>query len=116
METGDQVRQMRLDAGISLAELARIVDVHPSHIARTEAGRAKPSLEVLTAIGIALGADFSLRFFPGSGPQLHDRFQALMVEALIRELDSRWQVELEVPIWDPARGVIDVVLTDRLGP
>ncbi len=38
-----------------------------------------------------------------------------MVEALLRSLDTRWQVDLEVPITQPARGVIDIVLTDRLG-
>ena len=114
VETGEQVRQMRLDAGVSLAELARVVNVHPSHIARIESATTKPSVEVLTAIGVALGADLSLRYFPGSGPRLHDRFQSAMVESLLRALDPRWGVELEVPITQPSRGVIDVVLTDRL--
>ncbi|MDO8484474.1 MAG: helix-turn-helix transcriptional regulator [Candidatus Limnocylindrales bacterium] len=113
VETGEQIRRMRLDAGVTLTELARIVDVHRSHIARIESATARPSLEVLTAIGVALGADMSLRYFPGSGPRLHDRFQAAMIEAFLRELDPRWLVELEVPVIQPARGVIDVVLTDR---
>lgn len=116
VDTGDQLRRMRLDAGVTLAEVARIVDVHRSHVARIESGLARPSLEVLTAIGIALGADLSLRYFPGAGPRLHDRFQAVMVEAFLRELDPRWLVELEVPISQPSQGVIDIVLTDRHGP
>jgi transcriptional regulator with XRE-family HTH domain len=106
---------MRLDAGVSLAELGRIVGVHPSHIARIESAQTRPSVEVLTAIGIALGADLSVRYFPGSGPRIRDRFQAAMVEELLRRLDTRWSVELEVPIRRPSRGVIDVVLTDRIG-
>lgn len=114
--TGEQVREMRLDAGASLAELGRMVGVHPSHIARIESGRARPSVEVLTAIGIALGADLSVRYFPGSGPRIRDRFQPAMVEELIRRLDARWSVELEVPITRPSRGAIDMVLTDRSGP
>lgn len=105
---------MRLEAGVTLTELALLVDVHRSHIARIEAGNARPSLEVLTAIGVALGADLSLRYFPGSGPRLHDRFQAAMVEAFLRVLDPRWAVELEVPVSHPSRGVIDIVLRDRL--
>jgi transcriptional regulator with XRE-family HTH domain len=113
VDTGEQIRQMRLDAGLTLAELARVVGVHPSHIARIESATARPSVEVLTAIGVALGADLSLRYFPGSGPRLRDRFQAPMVEALLRTLHPRWTVELEVPITQPSRGVIDVVLTDR---
>jgi hypothetical protein len=36
-----------------------------------------------------------------------------MVEAVIRALDARWSPALEVPIRQPSRGVIDVVLTDR---
>lgn len=113
LETGEQIRRMRLDAGVTLTELARMVEVHRSHIARIESANARPSLEVLTAIGIALGADMSVRYFPGSGPRLHDRFQAAMVETFLRELDARWLVDLEVPVVQPSRGVIDVVLTDR---
>jgi hypothetical protein len=55
----------------------------------------------------------SVRYFPGSGPRLHDRFQAAMVEAFLQALDTRWLVELEVPINQPSRGVIDIVLIDR---
>jgi hypothetical protein len=73
-------------------------------------------MEVLIAIGVALGADLGIRYFPGSGPRIRDRFQALMVEALIRSLDPRWRVRLEVPITKPARGVIDVVLHDATLP
>ena len=65
--------------------------------------------------GVALGADLNLRYFPGSGPRLHDRFQAPMTETLLRALDPRWQVDLEVPILRPARGLIDLVLADMSG-
>ncbi len=115
VEIGEHIHRMRLDAGVTLTELARVVDVHRSHIARIESATARPSLEVLTAIGVALGADLGLRYFPGSGPRLHDRFQAAMVEAFLRGLDPRWLVELEVPVIQPSRGVIDLVLTERQG-
>lgn len=104
---------MRLEVGVSLSELARVVGVHRSHIARIEAATARPSLDVLTAIGVALGAEISVRYFPGSGPRLHDRFQAPMVESFVKALHSRWMVELEVPISQPSRGVIDIVLRER---
>ena len=112
LDTGEQIHQLRLDAGASLTDLADVVGVHRSHIARIEAGRAHASLDVLTAIGVALGAEFSVRLFAVSGPRLRDRFQAAMVEALLREIDPRWTRELEVPISHPARGVIDLVLSD----
>lgn len=116
VDIGEQVRRLRLDAGVSLSELARLVDVRRSHIARIESATVRPSLAVLTAIGVALGADLGVRFFAGSGPRPHDRFQAAMVEAFLRELNPRWMIELEVPISKPARGVIDLVLTDRIDP
>lgn len=107
---------MRMEAGVSLAQLAEVVGVHKSHLARIEANQVQPSLEVLTAIGVALGADLSVRYFPGAGPRLHDRFQAAMVETVLRCLDMRWATALEVPVTQPSRGVIDIVLTDRASP
>jgi transcriptional regulator with XRE-family HTH domain len=113
LQNGEEIRRLRTDAGISLGQLGTVVGVHKSHLARIEANQVRPSLDVLTAIGVALGADLSVRYFPGSGPRLHDRFQARMIEALLRVLDPRWRVELEVPILRPARGVIDIVLHAR---
>lgn len=68
---------------------------------------------MLTAIGVALGADLGVRFFAGSGPRLVDRFQAAMIEVLLTSLHPRWKVDLEVSVTTPARGVIDLVLTDQ---
>jgi transcriptional regulator with XRE-family HTH domain len=116
LNTGEDIHRLRLDAGITVTELAYVVDIHRSHLARIEAGAARPSLEVLTAIGVALGADLSLRYFPGSGPRLHDRFQAPMLECMLGCLHDRWSSDLEVTVTQPARGVIDLVLTDRSSP
>ncbi len=110
---GEEVHRLRLDAGVTLSALAAVVGVHRTYLARIEAGRARPSLEVLTAVGVALGADLGVRYFAGSGPRLVDRFQAGMVEVVLTSLDPRWAVDLEVPVTTPARGVIDLVLTDR---
>ncbi len=111
---GDEVRSIRVDAGVSASALSRAVGVDPAHIVRIEAGIANPSLSVLTAIGVALGADLGVRYFAGSGPRIHDRFQAPMVEALLGSLHPRWRAELEVPVRNPNRGVIDAVLHDSV--
>ena len=116
LQNGEDIRRLRVEAGVSLAALAEVVGVHKSHVARVEANQVQPSLEVLTAIGVALGADLSIRYFPGAGPRLHDRFQTAMVETVLRSLDKRWEAALEVPITQPSRGVIDLVLTDRASP
>jgi len=113
LQIGEDVRRMRLEAGATLTALAAVVGVHRSHIAKIEAGTARASLEVLTAMGVALGADLGVKYFPGTGARIHDRFQATMTETLLRALDPRWRVELEVPIGRPSRGVIDLVLRDR---
>lgn len=116
LQVGEDIRRLRLDANVSTRSLAAAVGVHHSTISRAEAGLVPVSLELLTAVGIALGADLSLRYFAGSGPRLHDRFQAPMIEAFLRALDPRWRVDLEVPVSSPSRGVIDIVLADEARP
>jgi transcriptional regulator with XRE-family HTH domain len=82
----------------------------PSHLSEIERGVAEASLAMLVAIGDALGADLSVRLFPTTGPRIRDRFQAPIVEALFRDAHAGWKRLLEVPVWRPARGVIDAVL------
>lgn len=110
---GRQVSELRLDAGVSIADLARCADVDPSHVWRIEAGSANASLDVLVALASCLGSDLGLRFFATAAPRLRDRFQAPMIEALIRHLGPAWRTRPEVPI--PAvRGVVDLVLNRAL--
>lgn len=109
---GEDIRRIRLDANVSLAALGRVADVDPAYIGRIEAGLEHPSLEVLTALGVALGADLSVRYFAGAGPRIHDRFQAPMLEALLVDLHPRWRPDVEVPVRNPVHGVIDAVLHD----
>lgn len=116
MRVGEDIRRLRLDAGLTLTELGGVTGIDRSHLARIEAGVASPSLDALVAIGVALGADLSLRYFAGEGPRLVDRFQAPMVECFLRRLDPRWSVRLEVPVLTPARGVVDAALLDRVSP
>lgn len=106
---GAQIRELRLEAGISQATLAAAVGIDQGHLSRIERGLVRPSLDVLVAIGACLGADLGVRYFPGSGPRLRDRFQAPIIEALIRMLHPRWirMPELAVP---KARGFVDLAL------
>lgn len=110
---GRQIGELRVDAGVTVAELARCVGVHRPHIGRIESGAASPSLDTLTAIGACLGADLSVRFFPTAAPRLHDRFQAPMVDALLAMAGPPWRHRVEVPV-PAARGVVDVILSRRL--
>lgn len=52
---GKRIRELRLAAGLTQAELARRTGIHRPNIARVEAGRHTPSLETLTRLAQAIG-------------------------------------------------------------
>lgn len=52
---GARLRALRLEAGLTQAELARRTGIHRPNIARVEAGRHTPSLETLARIANAIG-------------------------------------------------------------
>lgn len=110
---GRQIVELRADAGVTRAELARCAGIDPGHVWRIEAGQATPSLDALMRISACLGADVGIRLFPVAGPRLHDRFRAPMIEALFGLLGREWIPRPEVPV-PAARGVIDAVLSRRL--
>jgi transcriptional regulator with XRE-family HTH domain len=107
---GRQIVELRAEAGVTQAQLARCSGIAQSFLWRIEAGEAEASMATLRAIGACLGADLGVRFFPGAGPRLHDRFQAPIIEALLRIRHASWAAQPEVPV-PAARGVIDLVLT-----
>jgi len=111
---GEEIRRIRLDANVSLAELGRATGIDPAYLGRIEAGVEHPSLATLTTIGVALGSDLSLRFFAGASPRIYDRWQAPMLESVLRNLHPRWRPELEVVVRKPVHGVIDAVLRDSV--
>ena len=51
---GEDIRRLRLDANVSVAELSRATEVAAGHLWRIEAGQANPSMEVMTAVGSPL--------------------------------------------------------------
>lgn len=110
---GEHVRRLREDAGLTRASIASAAGIDPSYMTLIEDGRREAGYQVLAAIGAVLGADLSVRLFPNTGPTIHDRTQAPMGEALLRALHARWTPSPEVPVFRPARGVIDVVLHDQ---
>jgi transcriptional regulator with XRE-family HTH domain len=110
---GDDIQRIRTGAAASQATVAREAGIDRSHLTRVEAGNAFPSLETLVAIATALGADVSIRLYPGRGPKLIDRHSARMTEVLLRELAPIWLPHLEVAVLRPVRGFIDAVLENR---
>jgi transcriptional regulator with XRE-family HTH domain len=113
---GLEVQRLRHDSGLSLRALADPVGIHHSHLHRLERGEASPSLEVLQRIATGLGADLSVRIYPNAGPRIHDRIQAPMIQALVASLRRGLECHPEVPIREPVRGYIDLVIVDPIAP
>lgn len=107
---GADFRANRVDQGVSQQRLADAIGVDRGHVARIEAGAAAASLGVLQRIAAGLGGDLSVRFYPGTGSMLRDRIQAAIVEGLVRSLGPMWRSSVEVAVYPPARGVIDLVV------
>ncbi|WP_298460183.1 helix-turn-helix domain-containing protein [uncultured Cellulomonas sp.] len=52
---GGRLRDVRLDAGLRLVDVARAAGVSPQYLSEVERGRKEPSSEVLGAVTTALG-------------------------------------------------------------
>ena len=107
---GLDIRRLRIDAGLSVRTLATASGIDHGFLARIEAGSVEASYAVLVAIGEVLGADLSVRLYPTTGPRIHDRIQAPIVEELFKLLHPRWRRLSEVGVTRPARGFVDAVL------
>jgi transcriptional regulator with XRE-family HTH domain len=108
----EQLKDLREERELSLRELGLASDVHPSVIARAETGEGNLTLQTLAKVATALGSEASLRLYPATGPRVRDHLQVRMIETLLEQLDPRWRARLEVPVYRPVRGVIDLVLLD----
>ncbi len=110
---GRQLVELRENVGVTRTAAAHAAGIDPAHLLRIEAGTAQASLEAVVAVADVFGADVSVRLFPGRPPRIRDRFQAPIVESLIRMLDRRWRAEPEVAVIEPSRGVVDLVIVSR---
>lgn len=100
--------------GLSLRALGAAVGVDPSHLSRVLGEARAISHDTLVAVATGLGYDVSIRLFELTGPRVRDRIQVRMIEALLAALHPRWLARLEVAVYRPVRGVIDLVLQDHV--
>ena len=110
---GRELQRARHEAGLSVRKVGIEAGVDPSHIRRVELGESALSQDALVAVSAVIGHDVSMRLYPSSGPRVRDHVQVRLLDALLRELHPRWKPRLEVPVYRPVHGVIDVVLEDR---
>jgi transcriptional regulator with XRE-family HTH domain len=110
---GTQLQQLREDAGLPKSVVARAAGIDPTYLGYIEAGERAAGLAVLVRMAAALGADLSVRVYPTSGPPIRDRIQARMVDAFLAWLPADWDRHVEVPVYRPVRGIVDVVIVRR---
>lgn len=109
----EDYRRLREDAGATRAAVAGLAGLDPTVIARIEDGSIRPTVETYGRVAAALGADFTARIYPQSGPAIHDRHQAPMADVVIAATGPRWRIVPEVAVRRPVRGWIDLVLLDQ---
>jgi transcriptional regulator with XRE-family HTH domain len=109
----EDIERLCADAGVSLSALARAAGVPHGYLSRIMSGKAAPTIETYAKLATPLGADLATRLYPNTGPTIRDRHQARILEALLAELHPRWRPHVEVPVWKPARGSIDLVLLEE---
>jgi transcriptional regulator with XRE-family HTH domain len=64
LEPNDQVTRLRIERGLTQAELAECVGTKQPSIARLESGKRDPSLDLLRRVATALGARLEIRLVP----------------------------------------------------
>jgi transcriptional regulator with XRE-family HTH domain len=102
------VRALRLEAGLTLADLAAEAGLGKSTLAQLESGKANPSVETLWAIAAALKVDFA-RIVEEARPALQV-VRARDVPAMHSDEDTGWAGRLLSA--SHRRGTFDLYLID----
>jgi transcriptional regulator with XRE-family HTH domain len=66
---GGRLRQVRLDSGLSLREVARQLGVSPSFVSQLENGKSQPSVATLYSLAQLLEVSIDQLFAPASTPE-----------------------------------------------
>jgi transcriptional regulator with XRE-family HTH domain len=103
---------MRADSGLSRRAVARYAGISASTLRHVEEGDQDPGIEVLARVAAILGCRLDVHLRPGAGPLVRDHLQLAMLQALLAIMHPRWKASLEVAVYRPVRGVIDLVLDE----
>lgn len=106
------IDRLRRDTGMSVRRLAREASIDAGYLSQLFTGSRSPSTAVLVALATVLGADLSIRVYPTTGPTVRDAIQARIGEELLRIAAPTWRGSIEVPVYRPARGFIDIVFDE----
>lgn len=79
----EKIKEMRKESGQTQAKLAELCDVSSTHISNIEAGREKPSLELLQRMATAFGCELYIDFIhKGAQPNFE---QQLALEEIVNK-------------------------------
>lgn len=106
----DELRSLRLRAGLSQAAVAREVGIARSVVTRLEAGDPGITLRTRFRVATVLGADMRVTAYPESGPLIRDAAQATIIEDLLTRVDLRWRQTPEAAVPGPGRRSVDLRL------
>ena len=106
----DELRLLRLRAGLSQAAVAREVGIARSVVTRLEAGDPGITLRTRFRVATVLGADLRVTAYSESGPLIRDAAQATIIEQLLTGLDRRWRRTPEAAVPGLGRRSVDLRL------
>lgn len=106
----EEIREIRLRAGVSQAALGRAIGVSRSVICRMEQGDPDVSARIRARTVSALGGDFRIAVYPGAAPLIHDAAHARLVEGVLARCDPSWHPAVEAPVPGPGRRSADIRL------
>jgi transcriptional regulator with XRE-family HTH domain len=113
-EAARELRLARLSAGLSQEQVAASVGVSHSTVSRLERGGVgEASIRQLARVGVVLGLDLSVRFYPG-GDAIRDAGHLALLGRLRSRLSPaiRWRTEVPLPITGDARAWDAVIAKD----
>ena len=79
---GARIAALRRQAGMSQAELARLLGVSPSAVGMYEQGRREPSSDVLVQLGKIFGVSVDYLLTGTPSPQEEQRLQQLLLDRI----------------------------------
>jgi transcriptional regulator with XRE-family HTH domain len=99
-DIGQRLRGVRVQRGIGLRELSRVLDISPSALSQIETGRTRPSVMTLYAIvsELQMSLDDLLRVpgkrAPAPPPVIHDAERAPAVSEAVLHAEGRRTIDL----------------------
>ncbi len=106
----DELRRIRLRAGVSQAAVAAAAGTTRSLVCRLEQGDPAVELSMRFRVAAVLGADLRLTAYQGPGAVIRDSVQAEIVEQLLRSRAPSWRPSVEAEVPGPGRRSVDLRL------